>query len=897
MSFLRKIASGLRSLFRKEQVDRELDEELRAYQDMAAEEKMKDGMSRREALRAVRLERGSLEVSKEIIRSGGWEFFVETCWRDVRFAIRTLLKSPGFTAAVVLTLALGIGANTAIFSMVDFLLLRPLPIKDPAKVRFLVSKWKTGHESTAFSYPDFQEIRRQTADVFSDIAAAQSFQMDGLTVDGITESMFSSYVSGNFFEVMGIKPVLGRLILPTEGQVVGADPVLVLSYSYWRSRFNGDLSIAGKKAFVNGQAVTIVGVAPKGFHGPTALIDFQGYMPTAMAATFNDAPKNFLADSKQANSALLARLMPGVADDRVQAALSVVAKRVSDQHPKEDAWKSLQAFKLGPAGLAIDPTEPGELSLVTVPFLTLGAFVLLLACANMTNLLLVRAATRQREMAVRAALGAARGRLIRQLLTETVLLALLGCVGGIILGLGSSRAVGSISLGSALPFVLDFHFDWRVFAYALAVALLAGLLVGIVPALRGVSRDLNQVLHEGGRTATSGRQRLRTTLVVAQVGGSLMLLIVAGLFVRSLENVQHYDLGFDPSRVLNLTIDPHETGYDEAHARIFYQGLLSRVRAMPGVESASLAASVPMGYDNSAASVQVPSYETPQGQRAPYAGYNQISPGYLKTMRIPLIRGRDLRDSDDQNSPRVALISQTMADRYWGGQDPLGHSFSFAADPGRPLEVVGVVGNFRQDALSREFYPFFYVPLAQSPEAQATLQVRTTTAPELHAREMTSLIHSLEPAMPVFDVQPMTAALETINGFLIFKLGAVLAAALGFLGLLLAVVGVYGVVSYSASQRTQEIGVRMALGARPLQISKMVLRQGFAIIALGVLSGVLAAAAMAKLLADLLVSVSPIDPLTYGTASLVLASIVLAACYLPARRATRVDPIMALRYE
>jgi len=897
MSLLRNIRSGLRSLFRREQVDRELDEELGAYLEMAAGERMKQGMSRQEALRTVRLERGSLELSKEIVRSGGWEFFLQTCWQDLRYAIRTLRKSPGFTAAVMLTLSLGIGANTAIFSMVDFLLLRPLPIKDPAKVRFLVSEWKSGHASTAFSYPDFQEIRRQTADVFLDIAAAQSFQMDGLTVDGVTESMWATYVSGNFFDVMGIKPALGRIILPTEGQVVGVDPVLVLSYSYWTSRFNGDPRIVGKKAFVNGQAVTIVGIAPKGFHGPTALIDFQGYMPLAMAAAFKDAPKDFLADPQQSNFALLARLMPHLTDDRVQTALSVVAKRLSDQHRKEDAWISLHAFNLGPAGLAIDPTEPNALSLVSVPFLTLGGFLLLLACANMTNLLLVRAAIRQREMAVRAALGGGRGRLIRQLLTETVLLALFGCVGGIILGLGSSRAFGSISMRTVLPVVLDFHFDWRVFAYALAVAVLVGLLVGIVPALRAASCDLNQVLHEGGRTATSARQRLRMTLVVAQVGGSLMLLIVAGLFVRSLENVQHYDLGFDPAHVLNLTIDPHEAGYDEAQARIFYQGLLERVRAIPGVKSASLAASVPMGYYNLAASIQIPSYETPQGQRAPYAGYNEISPGYLGTMRIPLIRGRDIRDSDNQNSPRVALISQTMADRYWRGEDPLGRRFSFSADPGHPLEVVGIVGNFRQDAISREFYPYFYVPLDWNPGTQATLQVRTTTAPEVHAREMTAVIHSLEPAMPVFDVQPMTAALETMNGFLIFQFGAVLAASLGTLGLLLAIVGVFGVISYSANQRTHEIGVRMALGARPLQILQMVLRQGFAIIVLGVLSGALAAAAMAKLLANLLVSVSPVDPLTYGSASLILAFIALTACYLPARRATRVDPLVALRYE
>jgi predicted permease len=883
--------------YRRQARDADLARELRDHLDLEADEQRAAGLSPEEAAYAAHRALGNTLMIEENVRAARGFQWLETLIQDMRYGLRQLRRSPGFTAVAVLTLALGIGANTAIFSIVDFLLLRPLPIKNPAEVRFLVSEWKSGHASTAFSYPDFQEIRRQTADVFLDIAASQSFQMDGLTVDGTTESMWASYVSGNFFDVMGIKPAVGRFILPTEGQVAGADPVLVLSYAYWKSRFNGDPRIAGRKASVNGQPVTIIGVAPKDFHGPTALIDFQGYMPLAMAATFKDAPKDFLADPKQANSALIVRLMQGVTDDRVKAALSVVAKRVSDQHRKEDAWVSLRAFNLGPAGLAIDPTEPDVLSLVSVPFLTLGGFVLLLACANMTNLFLVRATIRQREMAVRAALGGARGRLIRQLLTETVLLALFGCVGGIILGLGSSRAFGSISMRTVLPVVLDFHFDWRVFAYALVVAVPAGILVGIVPALRAASCDLNEVLHEGGRTPTSGRQRLRTTLVVVQVAGSLMLLIIAGLFVRSLENVQHYDLGFDPSHVLNLTIDPHEAGYDEAQARNFFQTLLSRVRAIPGVQSASLAASVPMGYYNLAASIQIPGYETPQGQRAPYAGYNEISAGYLETMRIPLIRGRDLRHSDDQNSPRVALISQTMAERYWHGQDVLGRRFSFSFDPGHPLQVVGVVGDCRQDAISREFYPFFYVPLAQSPGTPATLQLRTTTPPEVHEREMTSLIHSLEPAMPVADVQPMAAALQTMNGFLIFQVGAVLAASLGILGLLLAIVGVYGVISYSANQRTHEIGVRMALGARPLQILQMVLRQGFAIVALGIVLGVVAAVTMAKLVANLLVNVSPVDPSTYGSASLVLASIALAACYLPARRATRVDPMVALKYE
>jgi macrolide transport system ATP-binding/permease protein len=895
MSLLRHVAAGLRSLFQREQVDRDLDEELRVYQEMATEEKTKLGMSRKDALREVRLERGGVDAAKEVVRSGGWESFLDTCCQDIRFGLRMLRKSPGFTAVAVLTLALGIGANTAIFSLVDWLVLRPLPIESPDRVVFLVSSVKGGGLTSAFPYPEFQDIRAQTTNIFSDVAAAQVYQMDGVSWGTQSQPMWASYVTGNLFDVLGIKPAAGRLLFPGEGSARGADPVLVISHSYWKSHFNADPDIVGQKVTVNRRPMTVVGVAPEGFRGLTSILDTQGYIPLAMAADLKDAPADFLTDRHTPNSALIARLRQGISLQEAQSALEVVARRLAQQHPELANLVTLRALQIGPAGLAIDPGHPEVLTLVSALFLILAGSVLVLACVNIANLLLVRAGSRQREMAMRAALGATRSRLVRHLLTESLLLAMLGGIAGVVLGLGASRSISSIPLRTSLPIVLDFRFDWRVFAYAFGAALLTGLLVGIVPALRAGGGDVNEILHEGGRTSTSGRNRLRSALVAAQVGGSLMLLIVAGLFVRSLRHVEDSNLGFDPSGVLNLTVDPHEAGYDQLQTREFFRNLLERAQSLPGVQSASLAASVPMGYDNFGSALTIDGYEPPAGHRA-WAHYNAVSPGYFETMRIPLLRGREFLDSDTENSPHVALISKEMAERYWHGKDPIGRNFSMVDQP--TWRIVGIVGNIQPNSYeAAEALPFFYVPLAQFQQTAATLQVRTTAAPEMRARQVIGLVHSLEPAMPVFDVQPMTAALDTLNGFLMFQFAAALAASLGLLGLVLAVVGVYGVVSYAASERTHEIGLRIALGAQRRDVLRMIFGQGLVIVLIGVAAGLAAAAGMAKLVGNFLVGVGSLDPITYSAASLLLALIALAASYMPAHHAMCVDPMVALRHE
>jgi predicted permease len=817
---------------------------------------------------------------------------------DFRYASRMLRKSPGFAVVATLILALGIGANTAIFSLVDCLVLRPLPVERPGAVVILTSARKDKSPSTAFPYPDFTDIQKQTGKPFSDVSAFGMFMTDGLAVNGQSQPMWSSYVTGNFFDVLGLKPALGRLLLPSEGSVAGADPVVVLSYAYWQSRFSGDPGVIGKEASINGVPVTIVGVAPAGFHGLVSVMDFQGYIPLAMAATLKDIPKDFLAARENAAVGLVARLRTGVTLQQAQTVLDVVAQRLSQQYPATDAKMTLRALHLGPAGLMVDPTNPDTLPFVGSVFLILAALVLVLACMNIANLSLVRAASRQREMATRAALGATRTRLVRQLLTESLLLALLGCVAGIILGVGGSKAFSSVPLHTSVPIILDFRFDWRVFAYALGVAILTAVLVGIMPGLRAARSDVNEILREGGRTSTVGGHRLRSALAAAQVGGSLMLLVVAGLFVGSLEKAQHTNLGFDPNHVLNLTIDPHEAGYDETQAREFFRILLDRARALPGVQSASLAASVPMAYGGSdGATLKIDGYQLPKDQENPTAGYNAVSSAYFETMHISLLRGREILDSDRQNSQRVAVIDQTMANRYWHGQDPINRRFSTADDPSHPIEVIGIAKNAVQNQIFWPDQPFFYVPFSQSYQPVATLQLRSAGAPDALARETTGLIHSLEPAMPVYDIQSMTTALETLNGFLLFRSAAALAASLGTLGLTLAVVGVYGVISYAASKRTHEIGIRFALGAQPGQILKMIFRQGFFIVGAGVLAGVFAAAALARLVGNLLFGVLPGDPLTYVTASALLAAVALLACYIPARRAMRADPMVALRYE
>lgn len=889
----------LRSLFRRKAVESEMEQELRFHYQHQAEKYIRAGLSPLEAERRARLEVGGMEQIKEECRDARGVRWIENFFRDIRYSLRKLKSAPGFTTAAVLTLSLGIGVNTAIFSMVDWVALRPLPVKDPGQLVYLTVQHQDGSYRNGFSYPNFEDIRKQSSSVFSDVAAVEPFQMDGLTIDGHTEPLWTNYVTGDFFQMLGIQPALGRFILSSEGNTPGADPVLVIGYACWQARFGGDQNVIGRQVAINGHPVRIIGVAPKDFHGALAILDTQGYLPISLASFDLPDHTHLFSDRGDAIDVIaLARLKQGVTLSQAQPALDVVAKRLAQQYPKINPWRTMRARQLTSAPPSASPSSP--VPVIAAIFLSLAGLVLLLACVNVANLLLVRAGVRAREMAVRSALGASRRRLISQALTESILLALLGCAGGVLVGLASSRALDRINLGAAVPVQLSFGLNAHVFLYSLAAALFTGMAVGIVPALRGSRISFNEVLHEGGRTSTARSQRLRSFFVGAEVAGSLMLLIVAGLCVRSLQMAQQVDLGFDTSHLLTVTLDPHQAGYTPEKGTAFLQELLRRVRNMPGVQAASVAASLPMGLSDLhtyGSALTISGYQPSRPQDLPTAGFDAVSTDYFATLDMRLLRGRDFRETDDHRAPRVAIINEVMAQRFWPNQDALGRSFTMKDDPTHPVQIVGIAKNSRMESLSDPIAPYFFLPFAQQYESPATLQLHTAGDPAALTHDVVATVRSIDPAMVIFDVMTMQQALQTINGLLLYKIGAGLAAAMGMIGLLLAVIGVYGIISYAVSHRTNEIGVRMALGARPPDILKMIFRQALFIVTIGVAAGVLLAAAASQGLATILLGVTPLDPLTYGAASVILAAIAFLAAYIPARRAVRVDPVIALRYE
>ena len=813
-------------------------------------------------------------------------------WQDVRYALRMLKKSPMLTVIVVLTLALGIGANTAIFGIVNGFILRPLPVKSPEQIMVLASK--IPGDTTGlyyFSYPQLADLRTQ-ADTFSDLFAYQ-VGIGGLSFAGKTDQFVFDYVTGNYFSALGVQPAVGRLFLPSQGETSGTDPYVVLGYSYWQRKFAGDPNVIGKPVLVNGQEATIIGVAQKGFQGTQFGVDTDGYFPLNMLP---DASR-FFTDRTARSLTVLARLKGGVSLSQAQSSVNVVAQRLANQYSATDREISVRVI---PERFA----RPQPLTINIVPFiaglfLVLAGLVLLLACMNVANILLVRATVRQREMAIRAALGAGRARLIRQLLTESVTLAFLGGIAGLLIGRWAANVIPSLLPPSNFPIHINFAFDWRVFIYALAVALAAGTLMGVWPALRAARADVNSVLHGSGRSDTAGvgRHRVRSVLVVAQVGGSLVLLIVAGLFVRSLAGAQHMYLGFDPDQVLNVTLDPNEAGYDQTRTVNFYRDLEARVRALPGVENASLAFSVPMGVESTSTQVYVEGRILPPNQQAPTIFYNTVDAPYFDTMRVPLLRGRAFRENDDDKAPRVAIVNQTMARDFWPNENPIGKRFRLNGATGPFIQVIGVAADGKYLFIAWSHQPYFYVPLAQNYVSYRTLQLRTSVPPETLSSRVQSEVRALGPTIPISDLRTMRNALSGANGFFVFRVGAVLAGALGILGLALAVVGVYGVVSYASSQRTHEIGIRMALGARRGNILVLVLRQGLTLVIIGVVSGLVLAWALTRSMASILVGVSPTDALTFASATLLLTAIGFWACYAPARRAMRLNPMVALRHE
>jgi predicted permease len=893
MSLLRNILEGLRGLFRKRQVEEELDEELRAYADAVVEWNMRAGLSEEQACRAARLEVGSLEAVKEQVRDVSWERFVEVFWQDVRLGLRLLRKSPAFTIVAVLTLSLGIGANTTIFRVIDSFFLRPLPVYQPDQITALAFRQGGGPLLTPFSVADFRDIRYQAKDRFSDMVG-YVVGADGFRAQGKTEAVVIHYVTGNYFDTLGVKPAVGRMFLPSEGWQLGNDPVAVLSYSCWTGPFGADPDIIGRQVAVNGHPLTVVGVAARGFDGLDRMVRPQVYLPLGMVS-LEGYPKDFMVRRILQNLLVFGRLRSDASIAQAQATLDVIAARLATQYPESDKGLSLFAF---PERLARpDPNTSGEVIRAAELFLGLVMLVLLLACVNVGNIMLVRVSAREREMAIRAALGAERNRLIRQLLTESILLAFLGGAVGLVLGGWASQALASIPFHTNLPISLEFGFDWRVFLYAFLIVFTAGIIVGFISTVQLRRGNLRSVLDQGGRTMAAGQLRLRTALAAGQVAGSLALLITAALFFRSLESAQQTELGFDKQHLLTLSMDPTEVSYDRTQGSEFYKRLLIRVRSLPGVEFASLASNLPLAYSSSNDYLNIRDHPHP-GQPPPLVYYSVISPDYFDTMRIPVVRGRGFSDRDTSTAPPVAIVNETLASIYWPGQNPIGKRFSKVSGTTNPVyEVVGIAKNSRFSSIAGPIDAYFYLPLAQNYDLASgqTLIVRTARAPGTMLQILESETHRLALDIPVFAPQTMEEAVDTLNGLLTYRIVAALAAALGLIGVSLAILGVYGVVSFTTSQRSREIAIRVVVGARRTDILKNILGDGLFIVTPGVTAGLLLALAIGRLVKGFLVDVSATDPFTFLAVTIGLSLVALMACYIPAHRIARIDPAVVLR--
>jgi predicted permease len=814
---------------------------------------------------------------------------MQTLAQDVRFACRLLVKSPGFTAVAVLTLALGIGVNTAIFTWMKALVLEPLPgVPRPGELVMLAGQNRDGTGCCwGTSYPNYLDYQARARTV--DILGYEIASVD-LTVGGEPERVSGTIVTGNYFDVLGVKAALGRTFQPEEYRTPDTHAVVVISHALWQRRFGSDPDVVGRAVTLNNRPFTIVGVLPQGFRSAMPGIAFDVFVPATLQAAVVPG-----SDRLHARGAawldLIGRLRPGATRDRAQAEMNVISRQIEQEHPGlfTQEGRTLGVYTLTDAPLGVaSAAYPVLLSLMAVVGL-----VLLVACANVANLLLARAAARQREMAVRLAMGARRGQLVRQLLTESLLLA--GLAGG--LGLLLAHWLGRAALGflpsTDLTVSLNLDADARVLAFAATVAMATGVVFGLVPALQTSRVDLVTTLKAERTDAGARRAWLRGALVAAQVALSLVALVTAGLFLRSLWAARALDPGFDTGPALMVSMDLFPNGYTAETGDALYRRILDGAAALPGATGATLVRRPPLSSRGARGTGidEVEGY-TPGPNERMGTLYDTVGPDYFQMMGIPLVRGRGFSTRDDAASTPVVVVNQTMARTYWPGEDPLGRHLQIGD---RRLEVVGVARDVKYRSIDERARLYMYLPVYQRYEPDETLVVRTAGEPTALVEPLRRLVAGLDPNLALFNVRTMA---EHVNGALgSRRVAATGAVVFGLLALALAMVGVYGVVSYTVTRRTHEIGVRVALGARPGDVFRMALVHGLRPAAVGAVIGLAAAYAAARLLRGLLYGVSPGDPATFAAVALLLALVAVAAAWVPARRAMRTDPVTALRYE
>ena len=868
---------------------REIDEELRFHIEHRTAENISAGMSPEDAEREARKRFGNLQSVREKCREQRGASFGETTWQDIRFGLRMLRKNPGFTTVAVLTLALGIGANTAIFSVVDQLLVRPLPVAEPQRLALVGQGRGGGNVDWDFNFPLFRDYQRQNA-VFSHLTATAD-EAVGLGIGGATERQRALLVSGNYFSMLGVNAALGRTFAANEGVEIDDAPVVVLSHGLWQRRFGADPQVIGRSVSVNGKPFTVVGVAPREFTGTTRGKVPDLYVPITMYGQINDArPGNEhpLATRFMTWHAIMGRLKDGVTLSEAQAAMCVLAQQVSAVTPANTSTNLLVL-----SGIQGFTSNLRDTRLPLNLLLAAAGLVLLIACANLANLQLARATGRSRDFAIRLALGAGRVRLIRQLLTESLLLALGGGVFGMLVAVWLVNVLKQFRPNIEIAAGLDL----RVLLFAFGASLITGILFGLAPAWRASRPQLVPELKRGSGASEAhvGRWNLRSGLVVLQVALSVLVLVSAGLCVRSLAKLQNIDPGFEPSRVVLMSFNLRMNNYTQPQATDFYDRLLERVRTLPGVEAAGFGADTPLNGSEAGISFKrVEGYQH-QGRGGPSADLNTVSPDYFRCLSVPFLRGRDFNATDGQGGARVVIVNDAFVNRYLAGQDPLGKRIYPGSDTAPPLEIVGVVSTTRSRRLTDGPRPAIYFPLTQQPSLARTLSIRTGLAPAATISQLREVVKSLDANVPAFGAR--TLAQQKNSSLALQRMAATLLSGFGLLALMLAALGIYGVLAYAVSRRTREIGVRMALGAQVGDVLRLVLRQGIGLTVAGLMLGLVGAFCATRLLRGFLYEVKPLDPMTFLIVVVILALVAVAACWLPARRAARVNPMVALRSE
>lgn len=817
---------------------------------------------------------------------------MEKLLQDIRFGIRMMRKRPGVVALIVITLALGIGVNAATFNLVNAVLARPLPVEKPEELVVVYTQKQKSEGLSSVSYPDYIDYRDQNQ-VFSGLIAYSALPLN-LSTGEESGRVWGEIVTGNYFEMLGVKPALGRTITPEDDKTPGAHPVTVLSYNFWQQRFQGDPNITGKTISLNGQTYSVIGVAPKEFHG----IFYVGFnpmlwVPMMQQKQTSPASENMLTERDNRWLKVMGRLKPGTNLEQAKMSMGTLAQQLAQQYPKTNENVTTTLFR--EQDTRPEPEAAGALSLAAAIFMGLVGLVLLIACVNVANLLLAQSSARRKEVSVRLALGASRWRLIRQLLTESLILALLSGIVSLALAVLAGRLIGAIKLPTDIPFQFDLSLDRRVLIFTVVISLLAGLIFGLLPALRLTKINLASILNTEGARGTSGpgKGRLRNMLVVAQVAVSMVVLVTAGLFVRSMQGVQHINPGFEVNNRLLVSFDPSLQGYDEARGRALYRHLLDQVRGLPQVVSATVVSPPPLDFISNSADVVIEGSD-PTTEPVPVLR-SIVGSRYFETVNTRLVQGRDFADTDTPETLKVVIVNETMAKRFWPNQNAIGRRVRL--DESKDFyEVIGIAQDGKYRTIAENPRPYLYLPFNQNYASEyLTLVVHTAGEPKNLIAPVRNQFQAFDRLLPVFDVKTMEEHMS--RSLLSAHMSAAFTSVFGVLALILALTGLYGVIWYSVTLRRKEMGIRLALGAQQSDVFKLVLKQGLLMASIGIAIGLLGAFGVGRLMSSLLYGISPTDLITFVGVTLIFLVCAVLASYSPARKAANTEPTITLRVE